>query len=336
MSNSAPGKDRVEYRHLRQVDPECKALTCIFNKCLKQKQIPSIWKESTTILIYKKGNSDDASNFRPIALMSCLYKLFTAILASRATNFAINNNLMSHQQKSARPAEGCHKHTFTLQSIIADCKRNTKDCYIAWLDLRNGFGSINHEAIYTTLCHMGFSNLFIDLIKDIYTDSTTVVRTSHDEETPPININAGVKQRCPISPVLFNLTSELLIRCIISKCEENPNIPFKIHNHPISILAYADDLVIISRTKQGLQDLLSEVSMAVNVLNLSFRQDKCATLCLTCSRKYPSRVSEFQFVVQNGEIPYLKKEESYRYLGVPIGLIYDASDMKSIHGQTYI
>ncbi|CAB4022390.1 uncharacterized protein LOC113214946 [Paramuricea clavata] len=148
MSNSAPGKDCVEYRHLRQVDSECKVLTCIFNKCLKQKQIPSIWKESTTILIYKKANSDDASNFRPIALMSCLYKLFTAILASRATNFAINNNLMSHQQKSARPAEGCHEHTFTLQSIIADCKRNTKDCYIAWLDLRNAFGSINHEAIF--------------------------------------------------------------------------------------------------------------------------------------------------------------------------------------------
>ncbi len=39
MSNSTPGKDRVEYRHLRQVDPDCKVLACIFNKCLAQKQI---------------------------------------------------------------------------------------------------------------------------------------------------------------------------------------------------------------------------------------------------------------------------------------------------------
>ena len=282
MSNSAPGKDRVEYHHLRQVDPDCKVLVCIFNKCLAQKQIPSVWKESTTILIYKKGNSDDASNFRPIVLMSCLYKLFTAILASRATNFAINNNLLSHQQKSARPAEGCHEHTFTLQSIIADCKMNTKDCHIAWLDLRNAFGSINHDAIYTTLSHMGFSNSFVDLIKDIYTNATTVVRTSRHDEIPPINVNAGVKQGCPISPVLFNLTSELLIRCVILKCEENPNIPFKLQKQPISILSYADDLVIISRTKEGLQDLLSEISVAADVLNLSFRQDKCATLSLTC------------------------------------------------------
>ena len=207
---------------------------------------------------------------------------------------------------------------------------NTKDCHIAWLDLWNAFGSINHDAIYTTLSHMGFSNSFVDLIKDIYTNATTVVRTSRDDETPPINVNAGVKQGCPISPILFNLTSELLIRCVISKCEENPNIPFKLQKQPISILAYADDLVIISRTKEGLQDLLSEISVAADVLNLSFRQDKCATLSLTCSRNCPSRVSDIQFFVQNNEIPYLKQEESYRYLGVPIGLIYDASDMKSI------
>ena len=116
LANSAPGKDRVEYHHLKLVDPDCKILNIIYNKCLAEKKIPSSWKESTTIMIYKKGSSDDPSNFRPIALMSCLYKLFTSLLALRVTNFSIQNNLMSPQQKSARPAEGCHEHTFILQS----------------------------------------------------------------------------------------------------------------------------------------------------------------------------------------------------------------------------
>jgi hypothetical protein len=89
MSNSAPGKDRVEYRHLKSVDPNCSILSLIFNKCLEEKKIPLSWKQSTTILIYKKGSSDDPSNFRPIALMSCIYKLFTSILSSRISNFAI-------------------------------------------------------------------------------------------------------------------------------------------------------------------------------------------------------------------------------------------------------
>ena len=164
----------------------------------------------------------------------------------------------------------------------------------------------------------------------IYSDATTTVKTSKFDETDPIEVNAGVKQGCPISPILFNLSSELLIRNIVSKCNENSDIAFKLHGQPISILAYADDLVLISRTREGLQEILDGVSSAANVLKLSFRPDKCCTLSLTCGKNEVSRVSSNLFRVQELEIPFLTKDESFRYLGVPIGLIYDASDMNSI------
>lgn len=214
MSNSAPGKDKVEYRHLRMVDPECRIITLIFNNCMDAKKIPTSWKQSTTILIYKKGSSEDPSNFRPIALMSCIYKLFTSILASRVSNAAILQGLVLPEQKSAKPAEGCHEHSFTLQSIVADCKRNQKNGFFVWLDLRNAFGSVSHDLIYRTLHHMGFPEPLVDLIKDIYTDSTTIIRTGKEQSTDPIEVNAGVKQGCPISPVLFNLATEILIRVV--------------------------------------------------------------------------------------------------------------------------
>ena len=330
MSNSAPGSDRVEYRHLKLVDPDGSLLQVLFNRCLVERKIPLIWKHATTILIYKKGDCNDPSNFRPIALMSCIYKLFSSLLAMRVTSFAITNDLMSAEQKCARPAEGCHEHTFTLQSIVADCKRNQKNCFLAWLDLKNAFGSISHEVIYTTLSHMGFPSSLIDLIKDIYTNASTTVKTSKLDETDSIPIHAGVKQGCPISPILFNLSSELLIRTVKSKCVENSTIPFQLHGQPISVLAYADDLVLVSRTRQGLQELLNVVSKAADVLSLVFRPEKCASISLTCAKRETSRVSPFVFQVQGHDVPCLAKEESYRYLGVPIGLIYDADDMNSI------
>jgi hypothetical protein len=194
----------------------------------------------------------------------------------------------------------------------------------------NAFGSINHEANYLTLKHMGFPESLIELIKDIYMDASTIVRTSRVDETDPIKVNAGVKQGWPISPVLFNLTSELLIHTVLSRTQENPSIPFKLHNQPISILAYADDLVLISRTREGLQVLLDDISLEADVINLSFRQDKFSTLSLTCSKNDLSRVSEYKYIVQPNPIPFLKREESYRYLGIPIGLLYDAKDMQSI------
>ena len=331
MSNSAPGKDKVEYRHLKLADPNCKILEHVFNRCISEKKIPAIWKHSSIILIYKKGNSEDVANFRPIALMSCIYKLFTSLLASRLSSFAIDQKLLSDTQKSARPSEGCHEHTFTLQAVIADCKRNNKNCFMAWLDLRNAFGSISHEAIYTTLQYMGIPEDMIALIKDIYTDASTTIKTSANVETIPINIKAGVKQGCPLSPILFNLTTELLIRQVTLKCDEDKKIPFHIHGQPIFILAFADDLVLVSSSRSGLQDILDEVSSAASILNLEFRPDKCASLALTCRKHEQSRVDNATtFKVQNNIMPALSKEQSYRYLGVPISLIYDAKEMNTI------
>ena len=74
-SNTAPGADRVEYANLKKIDPSGKILTLIFNTCLRALDVPSIWKQAVTILIYKKGDASDVSNFRPIALMSCIFKL---------------------------------------------------------------------------------------------------------------------------------------------------------------------------------------------------------------------------------------------------------------------
>ncbi len=117
MSNSAPGKDRLEYRHLRALDPKCEILAKMYRFCFAARDVPSQWNTATTILIHKKGPTNDASNFRPIALMSCLYKLLMAILAKRMTSFAISNNLLSDQQKSARPSEGCYEHTFLCHPV---------------------------------------------------------------------------------------------------------------------------------------------------------------------------------------------------------------------------
>lgn len=62
-ANTAPGADRLEYAHLKKVDPSGKILTLIFNRCQREKNVPSAWKLANTVLIYKKGDDSDVSNF---------------------------------------------------------------------------------------------------------------------------------------------------------------------------------------------------------------------------------------------------------------------------------
>ena len=71
-ANTSPGSDRVEYRHLKRFEPSCSILPLLFDHCFKRRDVPPAWKSAITVLIDKKGSTEDPSNFRPIALMSCL------------------------------------------------------------------------------------------------------------------------------------------------------------------------------------------------------------------------------------------------------------------------
>ena len=118
-SNTSPGPDRVEHRHLKLVDPSCSILHLLFKHIFKKRDVPQAWKSAVTDLIHKKGSTDDLSNFRPIALMSCLYKLVMGIIAKRRTTWAIDNNLLSDEQKSARPSVGCYEHTLATKMSLS-------------------------------------------------------------------------------------------------------------------------------------------------------------------------------------------------------------------------
>ena len=328
-ANTAPGADRVEYAHLKKIDPSGKILTPVFNTCLQRKNVPPIWKEAVTILIYKKGDSEDISNFRPIALMSCIYKLLMGILAKRITRWSIDAGILSAEQKSARPTEGCYEHTYVLKSLVGQARRNKKKLSLAWLDIRNAFGSVPHSAILTTLRYIGVPEELISLIMNAYRGASTTIKLP-DGTTRAIPIQAGVKQGCPLSPILFNLCIELILRRVKETAAKLKSGQCDHYGTPISCLAYADDLVIIARSKQALQKLLDAASEAAHIIGFEFRPDKCATLSLTSTRQRATFVEQQDFIVQGNHIPALAQEESYRYLGVPIGLIHNIDDIPNI------
>ena len=326
-ANTSPGPDRIEYRHLKSIDPSCEILALIYQHCMAQRDVPASWKCATTVMIHKKGSTEDPTNFRPIALMSCVYKVLMGVLAKRLTRWSIDNDILSPQQKSARPAEGCYEHSFLLQSLVGDARRNQKNVFLAWLDLRNAFGSIPHAALTTTLTHMGAPQEFVSMVSNLYTDSYTQIRVGQDY-TEHIPLLAGVKQGCPLSPILFNLSIELILRQAKKSATEIG--PALHHETPLSILAYADDLVVISRHRVRLQKILDAVSTAANTLGLTFRPDKSASLSFTNSKRAPNKFELFEYEIQNQPMPILEEEENYRYLGVPIGVIHNYHNVESL------
>ncbi|CAB4023929.1 Hypothetical predicted protein, partial [Paramuricea clavata] len=114
----------------------------------------------------------------------------------------------------------------------------------------------------TNLQHLGVPDELVSLITNAYTGATTSVRVGQ-ETTDPIPIRAGVKQGCPLSAVLFNLCLELVIRSVKQKAADLPKNQSLLHFETLlSCLAYADDLVLVARSKDALQALLDSASSA--------------------------------------------------------------------------
>ncbi|GBL64275.1 hypothetical protein AVEN_269518-1 [Araneus ventricosus] len=121
--NTAAGPDRLTYFHWRSVPQSPKFLTLTFNCCLHLQRIPPSWKISTTVLIPKsKTNLDDPTNWRPIALSSTIYKLYTKALTGRLSNWCEKYRVLSPSQKGFTPFDGVLEHNFILQTRLEQAR----------------------------------------------------------------------------------------------------------------------------------------------------------------------------------------------------------------------
>ena len=97
---------------------------------------------------------------------------------------------------------------------------------------------------------VGLNEEAISVIRHLYAINTTNIR-SHQGLTPEISIQAAVKQGCPLSPIIFNLTMEPVIRAILQL-----GSGYSLYRRSIDVLAYADNLTFLSESPEGFQAML--------------------------------------------------------------------------------
>ena len=325
-ANTAPGEDKLQYRDLRKLDPRGETLAAIYSICIEKGRIPNAWKHSSTVLLYKKGDVDDLSNWRPISIMVTVYKLYTSIL-SRRLNDCIGlkkkldapDLITSHEQVGFEQTEGCSEHIFELQSCLNNAIRNRFNLYVCFLDLSNAFGSIPHQVIHLMLRRLGLGARFSDIVNDMYSGATMSVKTT-DAETDKISIDSGVKQGDPLSPTLFCVALEYLLRNMRSKFQNyGYSTSPEMTTH---VLAYADDLAIVCKSPAELRSSLCELSRLADICCLKFKPSKCATLSIRAGR-----LAVNSFEIQGKPMPSLNQGEFYTYLGAPIGVGLSTSSL---------
>jgi Reverse transcriptase (RNA-dependent DNA polymerase) len=214
------------------------------------------------------------SDYRPISLLNCDYKLFTKILANRICEKL--DTIIGDGQAACVKNRACVRNVTRLRNFIIKSTsgsiraRNSFKSGLFSLDLSKAFDQVNHAFLWKCLEQYGFPNQFIAIVKNLYMNATSQVLVN-GFLSKEISIKKSVRQGCPLSMVLFVLYIEPLLKAIDNEIEgvELGATNFK-------SLAYADDVCYIFRGDE-------EADRVFNVIQ-EFYDESGATLSYSNSK----------------------------------------------------
>jgi hypothetical protein len=227
----------------------------LFKLCIEKAQVPRTWKRSRTVFPYKKGDVSQPENWRPITITSCVYRIFTSMISEfiqQHIHKCGRRKIFSASQKGfVMGIQGCMEHAVLTREIIAHAKRHKKNLFMVQIDFSNAFGSVPQRMIDWVMRRMGIPDTIVEPVMNIY-DGCETVLSLDSGPSKPIPWTSGTVQGCPLSPVLFNICLEPLLRALERKEFVDLGFPIVIQeeNKPdveirINTAAYADDLNII-------------------------------------------------------------------------------------------
>ena len=280
-----------------------KVLLKLFNDILQSSEVIPDWALGMIVPIHKDGPKLDAANYRGITLISCLGKLFLSILNNRLTIFAVENKLLSPAQLGFVTKNRCSDAHIIIHNLIKQkCHTQGSKIYSCFVDFKKAFDSVPRDLLLEKLLSFGITGKFFNILRNIYTSDKACIKNGQSC-SEFFELNIGVRQGCILSPLLFNLFLSDLAKQFDTFTEKP-----KLGNRGINALFWADDLVLFSETKDGLEKLLKTLEdyCKANHLLINTKKTKCMIFNKT------GRLMRSPFYLNGVKLEMVRQ---YKYLG---------------------
>ena len=247
----------------------------------------------------------DANNYRGITLNSCIGKIFCTILYNRLDPQLEKENVYCKEQAGFRKDHRTTDHIFLLRSIICKHTSQNKTLYTCFVDFSKAFDSICRKSLIEKLRKIGINGNFLQIIKSIY-ETTTNSLIYKDSISKIFTSNIGVKQGDTLSTVLFNL----YINDIPKSLHNDNNNPIFINSTTkLSCLKYADDLILMSTSKDGLQNCLNSLESFCTKWKLQINMKKTKVVLFN---RQGALIKKHNFTYKQKNVEVVRE---YKYLG---------------------
>ena len=303
-TGKAPGSDGLlpEFFKL-DVDFAASELHPIIKHFWESNDIPEDWKKGLIVKLPKKGDLTICKNWRGIVLQNSINKIVAQILLGRLSP-ALEPNLRN-EQAGFRRGRSCIDQTNTLRIIIEQCRELQCPLFLLFVDYSQAFDSLVQDEMWKILAAYGVPSKIIELIKQLYTDAKLSV-IHRGRLGPNFTTGSGVKQGCILSPLLFNIILDYVLRETRTK---NRGIQWNTFERLVD-LDYADDLVAMTHTMAELKGFLDDLIRCSAKVGLKINVSKTKIMKINPPPK--TRNSSDSLQIDNEKI---EEVDSFIYLG---------------------
>ena len=267
---------------------------------------PSQWTVNYLKAIYKKDSKEDPNNYRGLAIASAISKLYCMILLQRLEDYMIKNKIISPSQIGFQKGHRTSDHIYLLKTLVMKALRRKKKLFVAFIDFKKAYDTVDRKILLKTLHDSGVQGKFLSNILSMYNRVSYSIKLKNGTMNP-IPSNLGLKQGCPLSPLLFNI----YINDIGEYLKTTKTDFLTVNGTNVNHFLYADDLVLLAESKEELQELLEGLSKFSKDKELTVNAKKSVVMIFNkAGRKTTDKL------LYNGQ--ELEAVQTFTYLGVEI------------------
>ena len=302
-NKKASGHDMIPNKALKNAPPELvEMLVKLFNRVIREGEVPKAWKRGRLVLIHKRGSTVDAYNYQPLTVLTAVSGLYTKVLNQRLVSVVECHGLLGEIQNGFRKSRSGGDNAFVLNTILWKSTAQRKAVHLAFLDLMKAYDSVDRKVLWRRLGEIGFGGKFLAAIQKLY-EGHHVTCKMNGVTTPPVFLGRGLRQGCSLSPLLF----ALYVAGLGQELAQAPQ-GIKLYRVVVSGLFFPDDILLVARTAEGLRQLVALVETHCKDLRMRLSVNKC---------KVMSKSSDtFEMVVEDEVAGSLDKVLRFRYLGL--------------------
>lgn len=303
-NSSSCGKDGISVQIIKSVQIFIiKPLTYIINRIFDTCIIPTQFKESLVMPIFKQGDKQRTENYRPISLINNLAKIFEKCIKSRLSEFLEKGNLLSDNQYGFRQGRNTEQAIQKLTlNVIKNFNDNKKSIAI-FLDLQKAFDTVSHLKLIEKLENIGIRGQQLNLFKNYLTNRQQSVKIDGEVSSAKI-IETGVPQGTVLGPILFLIYLNEMFYL----------------NDDYEIISFADDTVLLcsgdnwEKAYEEADKIITSIKQWLdeNLLSLNLKKTKYITFA-------PSRAdlpTNAKAITITNCTEKITKVDNIKYLGV--------------------